>query len=118
MPDQNHKHEFLFEVNWNPKDKTTNQCQVVKITSPDGMESYVKREHLHSILFAIGREQDQVNLIPQKQETIRNIETVLGIKASKDIYKGEMINVRVKIPVPVGSQEIIGKVKQSTSFIT
>lgn len=119
LPDMNHKSEFVIEVNWNPKDPKTNECQVVKLTAPSGEETYIKREHLHSVLFAIGKAAEQAQLVPQKRQTIRNIETVLGIKASKDIFKGEMINVRVKIPVPLGEEEvIIDRSPQPSPFIT
>lgn len=118
LPDQNKAHNFHLEVNWNTNDPITNECKVVKFTFPDGKQAFVRREHLHSILFAIGRLEDQGKLIPQKQETIRNIETVLGIKASKHIEKGEMINVRVKIPIPLSQQETIGSAPKGTQLIT
>lgn len=120
MLDQGKEHDFFMEVNWNPKDKKTNECQVVRFTFPDGSESYIKREHLHSVLFAIGKREDQINMVPQKTETIRNYETVLGIKATKHIEKGETINVRVKIPMPIPGtrQEFIGSKPQGSAIIT
>lgn len=109
--------QFFAEVNWHPKDKNTNECKVVRFTFPDGKQTLVKREHLHSMLFAIGRPEDQAKLVPSKLETIRNLETVLGIKATKNIEKGEMINVRVKIPIPLTTDEVIGEAPKSSSII-
>ena len=116
--DKNNKNEIILEVNWDLKDEKTNQCQVVKVISPSGDETYVDRKELHGFLFLIGRPLDQAQLIPQRQQTIRNLETVLGIKATKDIKKGEYINVPVKIPIPYGEQEFIGPMQQSKKLIT
>ena len=102
------QHHFYMEVNWRPMDEKTNDCKILKVTFPDGTETFVKREHFHSFLFAISAADQQVKLVPYKQETIRNIETTLGITATKDIKKGDKINVRVKIPIPIAHQETIG----------
>ena len=116
--DKNNKNEIILEVNWDLKDEKTNQCQVVKVISPSGDETYVDRKELHGFLFLIGRRLDQEQLIPQRQQTIRNLETVLGIKATKDIKKGEYINVPVKIPIPLGESEFIGPMQKSNKIIT
>lgn len=76
---------------------------------PGGKTAVVRREHLHAVLFAIGTEEDQRNLVPQHLTTVRNYETILGITATKDIRKGEKINVSVKIPIPVDGKDVITK---------
>lgn len=119
MLDVAKENDFFMEVNWKPNDEKTNECKIVRFTFPDGKEALIKREHLHSVLFAIGKAEDQVNMVPQVHETIRNLETVLGITATKDIHKGEKINVRVKIPIPMGKrEEFIGKAPKSSELIT
>lgn len=109
--DENKKTPFFMEVNWNPKDKKSNQAKIIKVIHPDGTETYIKREHFNAFLFAIGKPSEQREMIPQKQQTVRTIETTLGIKATKDIRKGERINVPVKLDIPINQQEIIGKAK-------
>ncbi len=111
--DENKENEFTAEVNWNPKDKDSNESKLVKFTFPDGRTAIIKREHLLGMLFAISAEDEQRKMIPQKITRVRNYETVLGIKASKDIYKDEMINVRVKIPINLGEDEIISDINST-----
>lgn len=107
VPDINKHKDFIAEVNWNPYDKSSNECKLVRFTFPSGDTSVVKREHLHAILFAIGKEDDQKKLIPETVTRIRNYETVLGITATKDISKGEKINVHVKIPIPLSQDDVL-----------
>ncbi len=89
-----------FMVNWN--DKVQN-CEYVKIKIADE-EAVLRREHLSGLLFMIGTDKEQRDLIPQRIEQVNRFETILGITATKDIRKGEKINVRVSIPT--GSQVI------------
>lgn len=109
IADENKEFDLTFEVNWNPKDQKSNNCQLIRVLLPDGKVSVIKREHLNAVLFAIGTEEDQRDLVPQHITTIRNYETVLGITATKNIAKGEKINVSVKIPIPVANQEVVTK---------
>lgn len=112
IPDENKEKDFMMEVNWNPYDKMSNECKLVRFTFPGGETSIVKREHLLSALFRIGSADDQRAMVPQKVERIRNYQTVLGITAKKDIQKGEKINVRVSIPIPTQSEEVIRDLKR------
>lgn len=100
LPDENKQNDFYMEVNWNPEDKKTNDCKLIKVTFPNGKSAIIKREYLNQILFAIGNPEDQKKLIPQNFETVHWRETVLGIKATKDIKKDEMINFPIKISFP------------------
>lgn len=112
VPSENEK-PFYIEVNWKgEKDEETNNCKVLKITFPDGTESFVKKEYLNSLLFAIGTAAEQRELLPQKLTTVRKYQTVLGITAKKNIKKGEKINVQVDIPLPDIEQEIVGEAKR------
>ena len=99
-----------LEVNWNPEDELTNDCKVLKMTLPDGSVKFIERKILLEILFAIGKPEDQRKMIPQTLETIHHYKSVLGIKASKDIGKGEMINFPIELSVPCSAlrQDVIG----------
>lgn len=95
-----------MEVNWNPADPTTNKCQQIRFIHHDGKTSYVSRDHLIAALFAIGTEDQQAKTVPHAIQEIRNYETILGINAHKDIKKGDKINVRVRIPLPLTGEQI------------
>ena len=105
---------MFWEVNWDPKDKSTNDCKVVKMTFSDGKEHFVSTKILLEILFALGKPGDQQNLIPQTLETIHHYKTVLGIKATKDLTKGEMINFPIELSVPCSAlrEDVVGKLSR------
>lgn len=108
--DENKANEFYAEVNWDVKDKKSNKCQLVKFIFPDGKTCVVKKELLNTMLFAIGTAEEQRNMIPQTLETVHEYKTVLGIKATKNIEKGEMINFPISLSIPCNllKQDIIG----------
>ena len=114
VPDQGGNKDLIFEVNYSDQPEVQN-CQMLRVTYPNGSKGYLKREHLMSVLFAIGRSEDQRNLIPQKLATIRKYKTILGITAKKDIKRGEKINVEVDTPLPPIEQEIITEAKRLTN---
>ena len=107
LPDKNGKYDWYLEVNWKDDDPTTNESKVLKVTSPEGHESFIDREHFMSFLFAIGREEDQRDMMPQKISRVRWYETVLSVKATKDIRKGEAIVFPIKISLPAEEKEVI-----------
>lgn len=108
IPDQANRNDLIAEVNWESDQKTA-ECKVIKLTLPSGDKLFVKREDLNEILFAIGSPSDQKSLIPQKVETVHWRKTILGIKARKDIHKGEMVNFPIEISFPCTiAQEFIG----------
>lgn len=108
LPDENGKHDLIAEVNWKEDDLLTNESKVIKFTFPGGKTAYVKRDYLMSFLFAIGRAEDQRKLIPQKITKVRWYETVLSIKATKDIQKGEQVTFPIKISIPNTIDTVIG----------
>ena len=110
--DQGGKTKVEFEVNWNPNDETTNTSKVVRL-SCDGKAAYIKREDLMNFLFAIGLPEDQRKMIPQTLTKVRWYETVLGIKAKKDIRRGEEVRFAVKLSLPPIQDEIVGEIKRS-----
>ena len=113
--DENKINNFLIEVNWNPKDEKTNHCRMLRIIFPDGKECVIKKEHLAAILFAIGNEEEQKKLIPQKLSRVRWYETVLSVKATKDIRKGENITFPIKLTMPSEEEEIIGSLRSESA---
>lgn len=115
--DENKQNEFYAEVNWDKNEPKVKNCQLIRFTFPDGKVAIVKKELLNEMLFYIGTEEEQRKMIPQKVETVHAYKTVLGIKATKDIAKGEMINfpVSLSIPCTMLNQEIIGGIKKPKS---
>ena len=112
LQDEDKKNDFFVEVNWKEDDENTNNCKILKVTHPNGDVSYLKKEYLNAILFVIGTESEQTKMIPQTLETVHWRKTVLGIKATKDIHKGEMINCPVEISFPCNlTKQVIGNVK-------
>lgn len=61
---------------------------------------------LRTILFAVSDRKSQGEMLPIQMVTQRKYQTVLGIKADRDIKKGEMINFKVDIPLPPIEREI------------
>ena len=112
IPDENKINDLLAEVNWNIRDRKTNECKVIRFTFKDGTEAYVKKEHLHAILFTIGNEEEQKKLIPQKITRVKWYETVLSVKATKDIHKGENITFPIKLTIPATEEDVIGEIKR------
>lgn len=112
MKDISGKNDLLIEVNWNPKDEKSNGCKVLKLTYPDKTTAYIKKEYLNSVLFAIGNEEEQRKMIPQIMRRVRWYETVLSVKATKDIRKGEQITFPIKLSLPSEEKEIIDSLKK------
>ena len=114
IPDENKEKDFFWEVNWNANDPKSNKCKLLKVTFPNGDETLVKKEHLIALLFAIGSEEEQRKMIPQKLETVHEREVKLSFKATKDIRKGEAIILKpISISIPCeNTMEFIGKIKK------
>ena len=113
LVDKNGKYKLFAEINWEPNNQNTNEGKVLKFTCPGGEELYVDRKILNEMLFAIGRPEDQQKLIPQKLTRTRWYETVLSVKATKDIRKGEEIVFPIKLSLPAIEEEVIGEIKKS-----
>ena len=117
LPDVNNQNDWFIEVNWNKKDKKTNECKVVKVTHPDGSESLLKREQLHSVLFAIGNAAEQREMVPQSQKITRVYETTISVKAKKRVEKGEEITFPLRLTLPEKNQDIIGQAPKKDHII-
>lgn len=112
IPDENKNHNLQIEVNWNPTDPKTNECKVIKVIHPDGKESYIKKDYFFSVLFAIGTSEEQRKAVPQTVTKSKWYETVLSVKATKDIAKGESIVFPIKISLPDERREAIAELKR------
>lgn len=112
LEDENKNNEFFAEVNWDVKDKKTNDSKLIRFTFPDGTTSVVRRDILNSIMFAIGTPEQQQNMIPQTISKVRWYETVLNVQAKKDIRKGESVVFPVKLSLPPIEEEILGDLRQ------
>ena len=62
---------------------------------------------LRTILFALSDNEEQKKMMPLQMVTQRKYQTMLGVKAQKDIKKGEVINFKVDIPLPPIEKEIM-----------
>lgn len=61
---------------------------------------------LRTILFALSNNEEQRKMLPLQMVTQRSYKTLLGVKADRDIKKGEMVNFKVDIPLPPIEKEI------------
>lgn len=111
--DRSGKHNFTAEVNWNPEDAKTNNSKVIKLACADGKTAYITREDLLQFVFAIGTGEQQQKLMPQTLTKMRWYETVLTVKAHKNIQKGENITFPVKLSLPAIEDEVVGAIAQS-----
>ncbi len=115
MLDVAKQNDFWIEANFKEDDEATNEGKVLKFTFPDGKTSYIKRDDLNQILFAIGTPTDQMKMIPQTLTKVKWYETVLSVKANKDIKKGENITFPIKLTLPAQSEEVIAPDKANKS---
>jgi hypothetical protein len=113
MDEKNNNH-LTVEVNWKD-DAEINECKLLKLTYPDGKTAFIKKEYFLSFLFAIGNREEQMKMVPQKIQRMKWYETTVGVKALKDIKKGEMINFPIKLSIPVSEEEIIAEIKRKKS---
>lgn len=113
LQDEAGQNELLIEVNFNgDKDEKTNNCKIFKFILPDGKEALVKREYLTAMLFACGDAEEQRKMIPQKIVRTKWYETVVSVKATKDISKGEQITFPIKLSLPSTEEEVIAELKR------
>lgn len=100
--------EAVIEVNWN---KLVKNKGYIKI-SIDGKEAVLSREHLYAILFIVGSASEQEKMITPflKKTQVTKYTKMIGITATKDIRKGEFLNVPLEFTLnPETHQVVIGK---------
>ena len=91
LSDEAKENDFQAEVNWDAHDSKSNHSQLVRFTFPDGKIALVKRELLNTLLFVIGKPEDQRKMIPQKLQPVHHFEQKLEVTVKQDIPKGGKI---------------------------
>lgn len=109
MKDESGTNHFFMEVNWNPENKNINQCKIIKFTFPGGKTAFIKKEHLHALLFALGTPDEQQKMIPVKLTQVRHWISDLYLTMTKDVKRGDIVKTKVDITLPSVSEEVIGE---------
>jgi hypothetical protein len=92
VPDENKSEDLLLESEWSPDDKKSNECKLIRVTL-GGKTCVIKKEHFYSLLFAMGNEEEQRSIVPEAKRTSRWYETIITVKAKKDVKAGEDFNI-------------------------
>lgn len=111
FPDKAGGNNLTFEVNYSPEDK---DMAMIRWKCGD-KTGFIERKHLFEFLWVIGKPEEQRKMIPQKLRKTRYIQKTIGIKATKDIRKGEMINCTINLDIPLSEEEIVGEIQRSKS---
>lgn len=109
--------DVVFEVNWN---KFSKKRGFIKISIGD-KTAVVDRQQLWGVLFMLGSAAEQEKLVSpfMKQTVVSNYYKVIGVTASKDIRKGEMINIPLSFTLnPETNRVVIGKGNLSKMRLT
>ena len=99
LPDQSGKNDMMVEMNVT---QATKDC--VKITI-DGKSSFIKIEDLYGMIFVICSEEQQLNMMPVRQTTIRKLVRWHTVEVKKDMKRGERIVVKCETDVPMTVEE-------------
>ena len=116
IQDERKEKDFFIEVNWK-EDEEISHCKMLRVTFPNGETSYVKKEYLNAMLFAIGTPEEQREMIPQKIIRTKWYETIVSIRAKKNIQKGENITFPIKISLPSVEEEAIAEIKKEKGLL-
>ena len=111
MLDKGGNNNFFIEVNWKDDERIKN-CQVFRFIFPDGKTAIIDKKHLLEVLFATGAPEEQQKMIPQTIRRSRWYETVISVKAKKDIVKGENITFPLKITLPTEEEAVIAEIRK------
>lgn len=109
--------DVIFEVNWN---KMVRRKGFIKL-SIDGQQAVVEREQLWTILFMLGSAAEQEKLVSpfMKQTKVSKYYKVIGVTATRDIQKGQLLNVPLEFTLnPETNKVIIGKGNLSKMRLT
>lgn len=100
--------EVHFEINWNSLVKKKGFIKI----SIGGKEAVVSREHLWAILFMLGSAEEQTKMVSpfMKKTIVSKYTKMIGITTSRDVRKGEFINVMLEFTHnPETNNIIIGR---------
>lgn len=100
--------EVHFEVNWNTLVKKKGYIRV----KVDGHDAVIDRDQLWTILFMLGSAEEQEKLVSpfMKQTSVTKYFKMIGVTTTRDIKKGETINVPLDFTYnPESGKITIGK---------
>jgi len=83
------KNGLTVQVNW---DEQSKPCKFIKFKIGDN-EAVIPNGDFYTMMMVFGTPEQQEELIPVKETKLRQITTLLKIRAKKDIKKGEIIAV-------------------------
>lgn len=98
-----------LEINFS-EDPLFKNCVKIKVGKEDLM---IDMKDLYEFVFWAADPENQASLIPMSQTKVRTIQKIHKVKVTKDIKKGEFLNVRCVTNVPVeiwdGLASMMGK---------
>lgn len=106
--------DVIFEINWN---SFTSSKGWSKITVGD-KTVVLDKNHLWSILFMLGNEKEQQEMLSRrtKMNRVRKHMRVIGVKTTRKVEKGELINIALDFTYnPEKDSLTIGKGNNSLS---
>lgn len=99
--------DIVCDINWN----NNVRGKFIKLTIGD-VTAVVKKDHLYGIMFMLGDEDQQQKLVNKftRKYPVTKFFKMIGVTTTKDIHKGEMINIPIEFTYnPETNQIIIGK---------
>lgn len=94
---------LVVEVNWN---SSVSPCEKIKFII-DGKVAIIDRSELYQMMMIFGDPEQQEQLIPVTETTVKPVKRLLKVKAKEDIKKGDTIAVVHTVYVPVMKSEKI-----------
>lgn len=97
LSDLRKQNDITAEINFSDEE---GKKDCVKLTMGD-KEALIPISELYTLVWSVASEKERDNLIPVRQEKVRIIVKTHKVKVTKDIRKGEFLNVRCETNVPV-----------------
>ncbi len=91
------------EVNYNAY---VSPCKIIKFTI-GGKSVVIDRAYLYQMMMIFGDTDQQEQLIPVTETTVKPVKRLLKVKAKQDIKKGETISVVHTVYIPMLKKERI-----------
>lgn len=81
---------LMVEVNYN---KNVTPCKKFKfIVGDTGKKYIVDRNALYQMMFMFGEDEQQVELVPNTTQEVREVKKVITVKLKKNLKKGDMVS--------------------------
>ena len=102
LPDSSGRGNHLpILLNWNKK---VGKCKYVRFVLPGG-DCVVHKDHLRSIMFIIGTDEEQRRMGKRRVTTVRTMTKRVEVVTTRDIRKGEKLVFPLTITVPIDIQD-------------